>query len=71
MADELCRQSVPQLSTRGYRLHRLILRIDGTGHDTIDNLREFLGGRFVSLVVIPEGMAFRQVEVRFHSGTVA
>ena len=49
------------------RLHRLTLRIDRIDHETVDDLREFLGGAFISLVVIPEGMAFMQVEIRFRS----
>ena len=46
-------------------LHRLTLRIDKIDHETVDDLRTFLGSSFISLVVIPEGMAFMQVEIRF------
>jgi hypothetical protein len=46
-------------------LHRLTLRIDRIEHQTIDDLRRFLGEGFVSLAVVPEGMAFMQVEVQF------
>lgn len=46
-------------------LHRLSLRIDRIDHDTLDDLRKFLGEGFISLVVIPEGMAFMQLELRF------
>ena len=51
--------------------HRLTLRIDKMDHETVDDLRRFLGEGFISLVVIPEGMAFMQVEIRFrdNSGT--
>jgi hypothetical protein len=52
-------------------LHRLTLRIDRIDHETMDELRNFLGTSFVSLVVVPEGMAFMQVEILFNSGTVA
>jgi hypothetical protein len=45
--------------------YRLTLRIDGIGHETIDELRTFLAGNFVSLAVVPEGMAFMQLELRF------
>ena len=45
--------------------HRLSLRIDKIDHDTVDDLRRFLGANFVSLVVVPEGMAFMQLELRF------
>ena len=46
-------------------MHRLSLRIDKMDTETVDDLRRFLGDRFVSLVVIPEGMAFMQTEIRF------
>ena len=49
-------------------LHRLTLRIDQIDHITVDDLRKFFGESFVSLVVVPEGMAFMQVEVQFRSG---
>ncbi len=51
--------------------HRLSLRIDRIDYETIQNLRQFLGAAFISLIVVPEGMAFMQLELRFNSGTVA
>ena len=48
-------------------LHRLTLRIDRIDHTTIDDLRTFFGDRFVSLAVLPEGMAFMQAELQFRS----
>jgi len=45
--------------------HHLSLRIDKIAHETIDDLRRFLGDGFVSLVVVPEGMAFMQLELQF------
>jgi hypothetical protein len=45
--------------------HRLSLRIDKIAHETIDDLRRFLGDGFGSLVVVPEGMAFMQLELQF------
>jgi len=45
--------------------HRLSLRIDSIGHETFDDLRSFLADKFVSLTVVPEGMAFMQLEIRF------
>ena len=45
--------------------HRLALRIDRIDHDTVNNLREFLGPDFISLTVVPEGMAFMQLELEF------
>lgn len=46
-------------------MHRLSLRIDTIDADTVDDLRRFLGSSFISLVVVPEGMAFMQLELRF------
>jgi hypothetical protein len=51
--------------------HRLSLRIDKIDHLLVDDLRQFLGDDFISLVVVPEGMAFMQLELNFNSGTVA
>jgi hypothetical protein len=45
--------------------HFLSLRIDSIDHETVDDLRKFLGKSFISLTVVPEGMAFMQVEIRF------
>src|SRR5215467_5734081 len=38
-------------------LHRLALRIDRMDDETVDDLRKFLADSFVSLAVVPEGMA--------------
>ena len=46
-------------------VHKVSLRIDSITHETIDDLRAFLAGGFVSLTVVPEGMVFMQTEVRF------
>ena len=46
-------------------MHRITLRIDRIDHEVIDELRKFLGKGFLSLVVVPEGMAFMQVEIQF------
>jgi hypothetical protein len=45
--------------------NRLSARIDRIDHITVDELREYLGERFVSITVVPEGMAFMQVEIVF------
>jgi hypothetical protein len=45
--------------------HRISLRIDRIDHELIEELKTFLGKGFVSLVVVPEGMAFMQVEIQF------
>src|SRR5678809_1370324 len=46
-------------------IHRLALRIDKIDHETVDDLRRFLGPAFISLAVVPEGMAFMQLELHF------
>ena len=45
--------------------HRVTLRIDRIDHEIIEELKKFLGKGFHSLVVVPEGMAFMQVEIQF------
>ena len=45
--------------------HQLALRVDRMDAHTIDDLRNFLGDRYVSLAVVPEGMAFMQTEISF------
>lgn len=45
--------------------HRLSLRIDRIDSDTVDDLRNFLADGFISLAVVPEGMAFMQLELHF------
>ena len=46
-------------------IHRLALRIDRMDHTTVDDLRAFLADEFISLTVVPEGMAFMQTEICF------
>ena len=46
-------------------LRRLAARIDRIDQATMDEIRTFLGPDLVSLVVIPEGMAFMTLEVTF------
>lgn len=48
-------------------LHRLALRIDRMDDHTLDDVRNFLGDSYVSLAVVPEGMAFMQTEISFHA----
>jgi hypothetical protein len=48
-------------------VHRLSLRIDKIDSETIDDVRRFLGSAFISLGVVPEGMAFMQLELQFAS----
>jgi hypothetical protein len=46
-------------------VHQLSIQIDRIDNTTFDELREFLGKRFISATVIPEGMAFMKVEILF------
>ena len=46
-------------------VHQLNLRVDRMPHETVDDIRQFLADSFISLVVVPEGMAFMQTELRF------
>src|SRR5437867_10637130 len=46
-------------------VHRLTLHIDKIDHDLIDDLRTSLGDDFIALSVVPEGMAFMQLELQF------
>jgi hypothetical protein len=45
--------------------HHVAARIDEINHTTVDELRAYLGDRFLSLTVVPEGMAFMQLELDF------
>ena len=45
--------------------HHLSARIDEIDHTTVDEVRAFLADRFISLSVVPEGMAFMQLEIDF------
>lgn len=51
--------------TWGDDLHSVSAQIDRIDHATFDSLRAYLGHRFVSATVVPEGMAFMQVQVIF------
>jgi hypothetical protein len=43
------------------------MRIDRIDAGRVDAIRAFLGSDFVSLEVVPEGMAFMLAEVRFRT----
>jgi hypothetical protein len=45
--------------------HHLSARIDEIDHTTVDELRAYLADRFISLTVVPEGMAFMQLVIDF------
>jgi hypothetical protein len=47
--------------------NQLSARIDVIDQTTVDDVRNYLGERFKSLTVVPEGMAFMQVEILFRS----
>jgi hypothetical protein len=47
----------------GEGVYRLAARIDRIDTMAVDDIRAFLGATFVSLQVVPEGMAFMQVEI--------
>ena len=46
-------------------VYQVSAQIDRIDHSTIDEIRAFLAGRFISLTVVPEGMAFMKVEILF------
>jgi hypothetical protein len=46
-------------------LHRATFRVDHMEDQTVDELRALLGADFVTLSLVPEGMAFMLAEVRF------
>ena len=48
-------------------VHRATLRVDHMEDDTVDELRQMIGDDFVSLSLVPEGMAFMLAEVRFRA----
>jgi hypothetical protein len=48
-------------------LNRISARIDTIDHIAVDDIRGLLGKRFLSLTVVPEGMAFMQVEIVFRN----
>lgn len=45
--------------------NRLSARIDRIDADTVDELRAFLADDYLFLAVVPEGMAFMQLEIGF------
>ena len=46
-------------------VHRLSVQIDGIDAAAVDDIRTFLADSYLSLSIVPEGMAFMQVEIRF------
>jgi hypothetical protein len=43
------------------------MRIDRADATLLDSVREFLGSGYIDLSIVPEGMAFMLVEVRFRA----
>jgi hypothetical protein len=50
---------------RANGLNHLSAKIDKIDATTVDELRAFLSDDFVSMVIVPEGMAFMKVEIDF------
>ena len=46
-------------------IHRLSIQIDKIDAAAVDDIRKFLGDSYISLTVVPEGMAFMQAEIQF------
>lgn len=51
-------------------VHHVSARIDEIDHVTVDDVRAYLTDRFISLTVVPEGMAFMQVEIKFRHSSL-
>jgi hypothetical protein len=49
----------------GAKIHRLSVQIDEIDAAAVDEVRSFLGNEFISLRIVPEGMAFMQIEIIF------
>jgi len=48
-------------------VHRATLRVHHMDDQSVDELRQMIGEDFVSLSLVPEGMAFMLAEVRFRA----
>jgi len=46
-------------------IHRATFRIDHIDNQLVDELKDFLGSDFVSMSVVPEGMAFMLADIKF------
>jgi len=46
-------------------VNRLSIQIDRIDADAFDEIRTYLGESYLSLVVVPEGMAFMKAEIQF------
>ena len=49
----------------GTEIHRLSVQIDEIDAAAVDDVRSFLGSGFLSLHIVPEGMAFMQIQIEF------
>ena len=52
----------------GTDIHRLSVQIDEIDAAVVDDIRTFLGNNYLSLRVVPEGMAFMQIQIEFRAG---
>jgi hypothetical protein len=46
-------------------VHRLSIQIDRIDATAVDEIRSYLGDSYISLNVVPEGMAFMKAEIQF------
>jgi len=51
----------------GGDIHRLSVQIDEIDAAAVDDVRTFLGKDFMSLRIVPEGMAFMQIQIEFRA----
>ena len=49
----------------GNGMHRLSIQIDRIDAAAVDEIRAYLGESYISLNVVPEGMAFMKAEIQF------
>lgn len=54
--------------TAGPEIHRLSVQIDEIDLAVVDDVRSFLGDGLLSLRIVPEGMAFMQIQIEFKAG---
>jgi hypothetical protein len=46
-------------------MHRLSIQIDSIDAAAVDEIRAYLGDSYITLNVVPEGMAFMKAEIQF------
>jgi hypothetical protein len=55
----------------GSDIHRLSVQIDEIDAAVVDDIRSYLGNDYLSLRVVPEGMAFMQVQIEFKANPLS